>query len=264
MRAFSSERLKNSINILLLILVSFFFMLTGQAVAQLTAKANHSRIKIDFFYHGTTMSVRGIADPGVDLIIKLASADGHEVMKSKGKVGGVLWMNVGTLKIDHVPGVYFLHSTKKIEDILGAEEAEKHAIGYPALQKHIQMDPVSDEKERWFNEFVKFKEDSRLYSISTGKISVTEKNRQGNYYILTEWPYQVPPGTYTATVYAVKDKKVVESVQSNITVEQEGVVKTLAGMAKDSGATYGILSIVIALGVGFGVSMVFKKGGDAH
>jgi uncharacterized protein (TIGR02186 family) len=240
--------------------------MSEQAFAELTVDANHSRIKIDFFYHGSTMSIRGISDPGVDLIIKLASSDGHEVLKQKGKVAGVLWMNVGTLKLENAPGVYFLHSTRKIEDILTMEEMEKYAIGYQALQKHIQMNPADNknEKEKWFNEFVRFKENSRLYSISTGKISLTEKDGKGNYYILTEWPYQVPPGVYTVTVYAVRDGKVVETAQTSITVEQVGVVRTLANMAKDNGALYGIISIVAALGAGFGVGMIFRKGGGAH
>jgi uncharacterized protein (TIGR02186 family) len=188
------------------------------------------------------------------------------VLKQKGRVAGVLWMNVGTLKLENAPGVYFLHSTKNIEDILSREDMDKYAIGYPALAKHIEMKPVSDEKEKekWFNEFVRFKENSRLYSTSTGKISLTEKDGKGNFYILTEWPYQVPPGIYTVTAYAVKDRRVVETAQTNITVEQVGVVKTLASMAKNNGALYGIISIVAALAAGFGVGLIFRKGGGSH
>jgi uncharacterized protein (TIGR02186 family) len=242
------------------------FAFTGQAFAELTVDANHSHVKIDFFYHGSTMSIRGTSDPGVDLIIKLASPDGHEALKQKGKVAGVLWMNVGTLKIENAPRVYFLHSTKKVEDILSREEMERYVIGYPALAKHIEMNPIAndEEKDRWFKEFVRFKENSRLYSISIGKISLTEKDGKRNYYILTEWPYQVPPGIYTVTVFAVKDRRVVETAQTSITVEQVGVVKTLANMAKNNGILYGIISIVAALGAGFGVGLIFRKGGGAH
>jgi len=41
-------------------------------------------------------------------------------------------------------------------------------------------------------------------------------------------------------------------------------VKALSGMAKNNGALYGIISILIALGAGFGVGMIFRKGGGAH
>jgi hypothetical protein len=56
----------------------------------------------------------------------------------------------------------------------------------------------------------------------------------------------------------------VEQAEAKVNVEQIGLVKTLATMAKNSAAFYGILSIGIALGAGFGVGLVFRKGGGSH
>jgi len=239
----------------------------GQASAMLTAKANHDHITIDFFYHGSTVSVRGISEPGTDLIIKITSPEGHQLLKQKGKVGGVLWMNVGQMKFDQTPNFYEVFSTKKVEDILSREEMEKYVIGYPALAKHVEITPVAndEEKEKWFSEFVKFKEASKVYATSSESITTT-MNADGKqeYYVLTDWPYQAQPGDYLVSVYAVKDNKVIEQAQSKVNVEQVGMVKTLATMAKNSPAIYGFLSIGIALGAGFGVSMVFRKGGGSH
>ncbi|MBI5409196.1 MAG: TIGR02186 family protein [Nitrospirae bacterium] len=239
---------------------------TANASADLTVKSNHDHIKIDFFYHGSTVSVKGEADPGTDLVIKITSPDGHEVLKQKGKVGGLLWMNTGTLNFENTPNLYSVHSTKKIDDILSAEEMEKYVIGYPALSRHVEITPSSNEAERskWFNEFVKYKVSSNLYTSSYGRITTSEQGDKQAYYILTAWPFQAPPGDYLVTVYAVKDKKVIEQAQSNVNVEQIGIIKALAGMAKNNAAWYGIISIIAALAAGFGVSLVFGKGGGAH
>ena len=238
----------------------------GSVSAQLTAKANHDHIKIDFFYHGSTVSVRGITDPGTDLIIKIASPEGHETMKEKGKVGGLLWMNVGTMNFEHAPNLYSVHSTKKLEDLISRDEMDKYVIGYPALTRHAELDPVANdvEKATWFGEFIKYKEQSRLYATSEGKIEMEEKDGKQHYYIMTQWPYQAPPGDYLVTVYAVKNGKVVDQAESKVLVEQAGIVKTLAGMAKNNAALYGVISIISALGAGFGVGLVFRKGGGAH
>ena len=242
-----------------------FAFFTGRASAQLTATANHDHITVDFFYHGSTVSVRGISDPDTDLIIKLTCDDDHQVLRKKGKVGGLLWMNVGELKIENIPNVYYIHSTKNVEDILSQDEINKYVIGYPALEKHIKMNVQDEgEKTRWFNEFVKFRESSNLYATTTGKISLSEKDGVQNYYILTQWPYQAPPGHYTVTVYAVRDKKVIETATSSVLVEQVGMVKSFADMAKNNAAVYGIISILAALGAGFGVGLVFRKNGGAH
>jgi uncharacterized protein (TIGR02186 family) len=252
--------------ILKLVMLSLFGLFIDDSFAELTAKANHDHIKIDFFYHGSTVSVRGISEPGTDLIIKLTSPEGHETLREKGKVGGLLWMNVGELKINRVPNVYFLHSTKKIGDLLSPQEIRKYGLGYDALRDHVEMDPVADaaEKAKWFAEFVKFKESSQLYETSSGQISLTEKNGKQNYYILTQWPYQAPPDHYTVTVYAVKDRKVVETATSQVLVEQVGMVRSFSDMAKNNGALFGLLAIATALGAGFGVGMIFRGSGGAH
>jgi uncharacterized protein (TIGR02186 family) len=243
------------------------FAISSNAFAMLTAKANHDHITIDFFYHGSSVSVRGMSEPGTDLVIKITSSEGHQVLKQKGKVGGVLWMNVGKLKFEQTPNFYEVFSTKKLEDILSREEMDKYVIGYPALAKHVEITPVANEEEKakWFDEFVKFKESSKVYMTTSGKIE-TSLNADGKqeYYILTDWPYQAQPGDYLVSVYAVKDNKVIEQAQTKVNVEQVGMVKTLATMATNSPAIYGFLSIGVALGAGVGVSLVFRKGGGSH
>ena len=253
----------------LLILASFLlsFPFAGTTHAMLTAKANHDHISIDFFYHGSTVGVRGVSDAGRDLVIKITSPEGHQVLKKKGKVGGVLWMNVGMLKFENTPNFYEVFSTKKVDELLEPAEREKHTIGYAALAKHVEIDPVAnaEEKAQWFNEFVKFKESANLYKSDFGNIEMNDlPDGHQEYYIQTPWPYQAAPGDYLVSVYAVKNGKVVEQAESHVTVEQVGMVKTLATMAKNNAAIYGFLSIGIALGAGFGVGMIFRKGGGAH
>ena len=267
MRQFKIQNLKFKIIVFLMFAFLFFnFAFSGTAYAGLTIKANHDHISIDFFYHGSTVSVAGEADPYTDLIIKITSPEGHQALRKKGKAAGFLWMNVGNLNFEHTPNLYFLHSTKKIEEMLNPDEMDKYLIGYPALKKYIEITPVEneDEKAKWFNEFVKFKESSKLYSISSGKISTTKKDEKQNYRIVFDWPYQALPGDYIITVYAVKDKKIVETAVAKVLVEQVGIVKTFASMAKNNGALYGVISIIAALAAGFGVGMIFRKGGGAH
>ena len=234
--------------------------------AELTINTNHDHISIDFFYNGSAVSVSGLSDAGTDLIIKIAAQDGHEMLKQKGKAAGLLWMNMGTLKFEHAPNLYFIHSTKKIDDILSMEEMNNYVIGYSALSKHIEIAPVTNDEERtrWFSEFIRYKEASNLYVVSSEQIKTTNENGKQKYYIKTDWPYQAPPGEYLVTVYAVKDKKIIEKAETKVFVEQVGIIKMLSGMAANNGAMYGIISIVVALGAGFGVGMVFRKGGGAH
>jgi uncharacterized protein (TIGR02186 family) len=238
----------------------------GRAAAAISLVANHDHITIDFFYHGSTVGARGLTEPGTDVIIKIAGPDGKETLKQKGKTAGVLWMNVGTLHFENTPNLYEIFSTRPVEQILTPEEADREVIGYRALGKHLVIDPVVSpaEREKWVGEFIRFKEDSKLYGGSTGKIATGPKDGKQGYSIKTEWPFQAPPGDYTVTAYAVRDGKVIEKIEKPVNVAQVGVVRTLSTMAKNNGALYGLLSIAMALGAGFGVGLIFRKGGGAH
>ena len=241
-------------------------LMSGPASAALTVTPNHDHIDIDFFYHGSTVSIEGVSDTGTDLVMKIAASAGHQSLRKKGKVAGLLWMNVGELKFDHVPSLYSLHSTKKISDILSEGERDKYLIGYGSLGKQTVIQPVANEadKTKWFDEFVKFKEASKLYAETEGDISLSVSSGEQHYHVLIPWPYQAAPGDYIVTVYAVKDKKVVGTAETKVLVEQVGLVKSLAVMAKNSAALYGIISILAALVAGFGVGLIFRKGGGSH
>ncbi|MBI5739565.1 MAG: TIGR02186 family protein [Nitrospirae bacterium] len=267
MKKFKIQNSKFKIEVFLfLAFCILYFAASATAFADLTIKANHDHIKIDFFYHGSSVSVKGEADPGTDLIVKITSPEGTQELRKKGKAAGFLWMNVGNLDFENTPYLYSVHSTKKLEDMLSREEMDKYVIGYPALSRHIEITPVSgeDEKLKWFDEFLKYKESSNLYRSSSGKIMTSSEGGRQAYYILTDWPYQAPPGDYIVTVYAVKDRQVIEKAEANVSVEQVGIVKALAEMARSKAAMYGIISILAALAAGFGVGLIFRKGGGAH
>jgi len=268
MKKFKTQNVKCKIIVFLIFeLLIFNFAFPDNALAELTADINNNHIKIDFFYHGSEVSVRGTSEPGTDLIITITSPDAHQTLKKKGKVAGLLWMNVGTLQFEKVPSVYIAASTKKLEDILSREEMDKYLIGYEALERHAGILPISDESEKtkWFAEFVKFQEASRLYTVSHGRISIKEgTDGKQHYYVLNDWPYQAAPGRYKVTVYAVKDDKIIEKAEKDVLVEQVSMVKGLADLAKNKGAFYGLISILVALGAGFGAGVIFRKGGGAH
>lgn len=257
--------IKRSFNIFLFLSITVIIF-TKEGFADLTIKVNHGHIKIDFFYHGSTVSISGESDPNTDLVIKVASPDSHQSLKKKGRIAGLLWMNIGELRFEYVPNLYLLYSTKRLEEMLKKEEAVEHRLGYNALERDIEITPISDETEKakWFKEFIRFKESSRLYVISSGRISIFPNNGREGYSLMLDWPYEAPPGDYMVTVYSVKDGHVTEKAETKVLVEQVGSVKTLANTAKNNGALYGIISITIALGAGFGVGLIFKKGGGAH
>jgi len=236
------------------------------AFAELTAKANHDDIKINYDYNGSSVSVSGISDPDVDLIIRISSANTDEELMRKDKEAGV-WMNVEKLTMENAPYFYYIRSTKDLDSLLGADELVSNNLGYGALEETIEIKPQQspEMKKKLLGDYIKYKEDGKLYSQSLGDIE-QKKDDAGKptYYTVFDWPYQAPPGNYTVDVYAVKDHVITDTAQSKVVVEQEGVVKALSDMAQNNGGLYGIAAIGVSLTAGFGVGFVFKGGGGSH
>lgn len=247
--------------------IALLGLLSSPASALLTLKANHDHIKVNYNYHGSTVSVKGTSDPGMDLVIAISSPLGEQHLMKKAKVGGFLWMNVDKLSFENIPSVYLLKSTHRPKDILQKNQMKQHNIGYVAIEGNATLEASKgnvEDSAPWFEQFFKYKEANRQYAESDKSIEVKEENGRQAYSTIFQWPYQAPPGKYDVSVFAVKDGSVVESAQSEVLVEQTGIVKMLSSMARNNGAMYGVISIILALAAGFGVGIVFGKDGGAH
>lgn len=239
--------------------------MASAAWADITVNANHDHVDIRLNYHGSTVSVRGNADPGTDIILTISTEGGEEKLMKKDKIGGFIWMNREKLTFENIPEIYLIRSTKEVGQLLDSSEQAESGIGYDAIAATAEVDPSMDAAgtQSLLDDFFLYKESKNLYSSSVGGIDLNDEGGTRSYYTLFDWPYQVPPGEYKVMAYEVKDGQVLDSAEAQVTVAEAGVVKRLADLAQNNGALYGIIAIVVALAAGFGVGMIFK-GGGAH
>lgn len=245
-----------------------FFTVFGAVPAQaLTITTNPKEIAIDLAYHGQKLTISGVCSAGDDLLIKIANEPVDTHLKYIGKAANIVWMKMGDMEFEHVPGVYLLYSTAPPEQLLNAEERKALQVGYVALAKEATIVSSSGpiDTDQWFGEFIKLQEKNRLYSVQQKGITIKKGPTDANFELVADWPYQAPPGTYTVEVMAVRNGTVKDRETTSFTVARTGAVAQLSGMALDHAAGYGIMAIVIALGAGFAVGALFKKGGGgAH
>jgi uncharacterized protein (TIGR02186 family) len=187
-------------------------------------------------------------------------------MKTKTKVGGVVWMKKGDIEFKGLPAAYLLYSTAELTRILAPDELIANGLGYQALGTTATLEngEGKEVEHSWFDEFIKLKEKESLYSIHEGTV-VRRHGATGNQFQVTvAWPFQAQPHNYTVEVLAVRDGHVVERASTKMLVEQAGLVAALSGMATNHAALYGIMAVVVALVAGLGVGAIFKKGGGSH
>ncbi len=239
------------------------FAIQPSPARAVTTQAAPANVDISLFYHGVPVEITGQGNPGDDVIVKVTAAPEEIHLKYKGKAGGIFWMKLGTLTYEHLPGTYLLATSGPVDTVLSATEQDTESVGLRALQKKAVIKaehgdlPAGD----WFKEFKEFKAKENLYAIEEGAVKV---EADGSYHYTLNWPFQAPPGTYTVETITAKDGQVTGRSQAAITVKMTGVVAKLEEMSSNNRAVYGILAILVALAAGFGVGMIFKKGGGAH
>jgi uncharacterized protein (TIGR02186 family) len=238
--------------------------LSAQSGAAATTQVSPSDIPITLFYHGVPVEIKGQAAPGEDVMIKVTPSEQKEFhLKYKGKAAGIFWMKLGTLVFKNLPSTYLLASSGPVDKVAAQAEREAESLGFTALQKKAEITaekgamPAGD----WFAQFLDFKKKEKLYAVQEGAVKV---NADGSYQLTLAWPFQAPPGTYKVETITAKDGHVTGRSEAAITVELTGVVAQLSKMSSDNRAMYGILSILVAIAAGFGVGMIFKKGGGSH
>ncbi len=177
-----------------------------------------------------------------------------EVRKKERTYG--IWINGSAVRIDSAPSFYAVATTGPIRDILSFTDELRHRIGLDHVIKLI--DPpewAKDQREDYRKAVARIREAEGLYSIRTGTVKLIE-----NELFRTEikLPADLIEGDYSARIFLLRDKSVIDVFEDTIEVRRAGVGRLIYTSAQDYPALYGIISILVALAAGWLASAFFR------
>lgn len=233
-------------------------------VTEVVTSTTKQEVDIGLMYNGDYIYFFGsVPVAGADVIVKLTSTDDVPLkVDRKGKVG-LFWMNVKQFSVTGLPLVYKLHSTRPIAQIVDGDLARELGIGYDVLKQRMQLklergSAEDDDRDTVFAGVMRIKQDSNLYNIDEKRIEVTGgKIFKHNF----RFPPAAKEGTYAAESYIIKDGKLIARGIDMIKIQKTGIEAAFTNLAKKHAVLYGIACVVIALGMGLLVGVIFKKGG---
>ncbi len=252
---------------LLYISVSFIFLfIISSAYAQQTSdisfKLVPNLIKIGTFYNGTTVEVTGKIPAGCKAVLRLSGHYTHINLKKKGKIGGLLWMNIGDVTIGNVPEVFLVISSSDMENKIDDPALN---LGYKFLEKMMTLEPEGEDKGFIFKEFVKLLEESGTYGIYPNNLNyVGDKEGFREFKAIIPIPPKMKQGSYKVELFAIKDLKIVGKDEQDLNLKQVGFPALVSKLAFDYSLIYGIGAVVIAIFAGLLMGILFKGKGGAH
>lgn len=220
-----------------------------------------STVAVHTFFNGATLRIEGVAPAADDLALVLSGPRGNVELKRKGKVWGVLWMNVGEVSFQDVPSVYMLASSRAVSDLATYDVRTRLGLGADALGAHCARTCAEQEGERLFAELVKLKQHEGLYGAAQEALLTTPgeggRKRYSATFLL---PARIPVGTYSVVLWGFRDGAGTVLAQGEVNVASVGVIHDIAALARSHGLLYGILAVIIALVTGLITGVVFGLG----
>ena len=248
---------KNSWSYIVLLIV--FLLNLPAAAFGVSLRLQPQNVLISAFYDGATVEATGEI-PRDSRALILVRGHGEDVhLKKKGKVGGLLWMNMGDITFQHTPCVYMLYADSDLSAGLDAK------VGFAALKKVIDIIPASGDKNFLFGEFLKLKKSESLYAVHPKSISYTPGNSNMRSFKATIIiPPRMRPGDYTVQAFAVKNGHVLNKTSEDLRIKLTGFPLQIDRLAFDHSLLYGIIAVLVALTAGLFIGIVFKSKGGAH
>jgi uncharacterized protein (TIGR02186 family) len=188
-----------------------------------------------------------------DIVVVLKGPTQSIVLREKQRIAGI-WVNAESVEFRSAPTYFAVASSRPIDKIVDDKTAAIYELGLPWLQ----LSPIGsydpEEQARMSAGLVDLKSREGLYRQDTKGVKVSQ---QVLYQARIALPSSVQTGTYTAETFAISRGRVVASAISRVEVKKQGFERAVADFSQDYGFVYGLLAVMLSIGMGFLAGRMF-------
>ncbi len=263
--------MKRLLPLLLILGLGFLYAAPAAAAAadpkqKVLTGASKNLIEIGLSYRGDEIHFFGVNPvPGSDVVIRLTAEKQEDIKLSvKGKVGP-FWMTVKQYEVTDAPFIYKLHSSKPLDQIISPETAQELELGYVAVKKKMKLhlargDAAPEDADLVFKGLLKIKEEANLYNIvqDPKRLEEAEGKLFKHYF---RFPSAATEGRYLVESFCFSKGQLVGYGKDVIEIKKVGIEHWLTQTSQNQPIFFGIMAVVVALGAGLLVGVIFRKGG---
>ena len=236
---------------------------TGGAETLIAAMSSH-QIQITSNYTGSQLTVFGLVerdgrsvsrgDPH-DIVVTVRGPRRMLLVRKKERLGPI-WVNGTQRRFPDNPVFLFVASNRPISEMMSEDTARRDRVGLVNAERTEQA---------WFNDSTTTLFRESLVRIMQGKGLYAYEERGVTFLsnALFSAPIDVPAiaptGSYTVDVVLYAGGVPLARQQTNFEVIKTGTEQRLASGAYDWAWLYGLATIVLALFLGWGSSVVFRR-----
>jgi uncharacterized protein (TIGR02186 family) len=246
--------------------LAVFWLLTAsahsaQGVASITVEPR--TIDIGALYDGITLTVTGSIPADSEAIVRFIGDTCDLHMKEKGKVGGIMWMNLDSITFKGAPNVCLVSSAVDLKRLEAEGSVSIRVLRLSGLEKSVEVEASGAGHKNFFEELLKLKEKEGLYREMFGNVSYENSSEgQKKFTADVPLPSRLTPGGYVVKLDAVKKGEVIARAEQPVKVNLVGFPAFLSALAYDHSALYGVFATIVALLAGLGIGLLFQSRGS--
>ena len=232
------------------------FLFSNAVVAEAYFDISENNIKIETNFIGKEVIIFGILNDDQETIMTIKGPEKNALIQKKERILG-FWFNTKQITYNQIPSIFFIASSKDIENILPASTIIKEELSFDYLleNKTSQRNFISDiSLDTWKNNFVRIKKNKNLFKEYEIE-NIDNKLFQTRIF----FPAKSIPGEYKVNVYQIKDNLILNNKEKVITLKKSGIGNQIYNFAHKNAAAYGLFVIIFAVLSGFLAATLFRR-----
>jgi len=234
---------------------------------RIIASISRHRVQVTSSFTGTQIVLFGSIERetptaqlrgNYDIVVTVSGPRQTISTRRKGRVLGI-WANVDSRTFVNVPTYIAVLTNRPVDAIARPEVARRLQVGLENIVLPQQIGPdiadvVRDDPFRV--NFIRLKMDQKLYGEATNAVTfLTPTVFRAD----IELPAVAPIGNYDVEVKLFSDGNMIARINSAFELIKFGFEQFLAEAARNHGALYGLVTVLMALGTGWFASVVFRR-----
>lgn len=238
-------------------------LLIGASEPLLVPDVSARSIEIRYTFAGAQLLLFGaILYPGgrvperpADIVVVLKGPVEPILVREKHKIAGI-WMNADSNRFRSAPSYYAVASSRPVRELVDERTAAIFELGLHDLQLSPGGGALPDKERRFENGLLDLRRRQGLYAENGNGVEI---NDGVLYRARIAIPSQVPIGTYTAETFLIDRGKVIAAATRDVDVGKAGFERYVALAARQHGFLYGLVAVVMSLGLGWAAAMLFRR-----
>lgn len=211
----------------------------------------------DMLLFGAIIYPRGVAPEGqIDVAVVLRGPTRAITLREKQNIAGI-WLNADSTEFRSVPAYYAIASSRPLNKIVDSKTAAIYELGLDKLQLSPTGEVDAKEQRRFITGLVDLNSRGGLFRQEAGTVDITD---QVLYRARLQIPSSVPVGLYTAETLLIRDGRVIVADDNvEIRIDKTGFEEFISILARDYSLVYGLIAVLISVGLGWFAGFVFRR-----